>query len=186
VIDWDAYRRNYRSLSDADQATFYARVHDLYPEQRHGNVDAVRRFLSEHAPDTVVEMGGWDGWLKREEGHSVPEWMGLEVCPTFGDASFRWWRGKAARHVDGEAFVALHTIEHLDNEDARELLTTIKPAAMLLEMPIEENGQTWHGYSGTHVLTAGWVEVESWLAAAGYERAWTEGMARAYVRKGAQ
>jgi hypothetical protein len=197
-VDFNEYRARYADLTDEEHRAAYAEWFRLYPSQKCCTLDALRRFLRDGTDGcAVLEIGGWDGWAAREmlvERPRLASWTNHEVCReaalasqvpdgryrAYVPGSFRWWRDVSP--WSHSFVVASHVIEHLSNDDARELLSTLKPRAWYIEAPIAEHGQDWHDYNGSHVLTAGWREVESWLRDAGYERAWEMGDARSFVR----
>jgi hypothetical protein len=198
TIDWDRYRELYAMKGDSFHRETYAEIHKNYPEQRHCTLPSLRRFLTDHHKALVVEMGGWDGWAASVMLPEFPElehWLNVEFCEDAAKATvcddkrfnvyvprtFQWWRSEVAPAAS-DVMVLSHVIEHLTNEDAYELIGSLRPLAWYIEAPLSENGQDWSGYLGTHVLRAGWVELEKWLDAAGYRRTWAEGDARSYSR----
>lgn len=195
---FDEYRRDYADMTSSDHRSFYADIHKKWPEQRHCTLSSLRRFLSDHRKALVIEMGGWDGWAASVMLPEFPElqhWLNVEFCReaalanvcddarfnVYVPGAFQWWRSEVQPDV-GDVMVLSHVIEHLADDDARELIGALRPLAWYIEAPIAEEGQDWDGYQGTHVLKAGWRQVETWLAAAGYRRVWAEGDARSYSR----
>lgn len=180
MIDWDAYRAAYDLMSWDDQRAFYDRVWDQHPVQLHYDAEACARFLEATRPATVMEIGGWRGELAGEmlaRYDWIGSWHNREVCagaatnPATDDPRYRanvpttWpW------HVPlrAEAFVASHTIEHMNARQLDELFRATSARAMFLASPLTDDGQDWAGYGGSHVLTIGWRDVIALAATHGF------------------
>lgn len=199
-MNFDDYRARYTAGDAAFHRDVYAEIHQKWPEQRHCTLSSLRRFLADHHKALVIEMGGWDGWAASVMLPEFPElehWLNVEFCEAAARATvcneerynvyvpkaFQWWRSEVSPDAS-DVMVLSHVIEHLADADARELIGSLRPLAWYIEAPLSENGQDWSAYQGTHVLNAGWVEIEQWLTAAGYRRVWAEGDARSYSRAG--
>ncbi len=195
---FDEYRKGYDAYSDDEHRRFYTDFHLKWPLQRCCTFSSLRRFLGDHRKALVIEMGGWDGWAASTMLPEFPElqhWLNVEFCKEAAAATvcddarynvyvpkaFRWWRSEVAPTAS-DVMVLSHVIEHIANDDARELIGSLRPLAWYIEAPLTEDGQTWSGYGGSHVLYTGWRELETWLSAAGYRRVWAEGDARSYSR----
>lgn len=172
MIDWDAYRSGYDSMSYADQVAFYDKVWRLHPEQRHYSPDACSKFLSVVEPDRVLEVGGWRGELAAEMLPLFPKimhWHNIEICrgavensvcsdPHYSTQVPSEWMWELP-HEPGGVLVAAHVIEHMTKEQVLSLLWSTRPRAAFVQSPLTEKGQDWAGYNGSHVLKSGWEEV---------------------------
>lgn len=180
MIDWDGYRAEYNSMSWEDQRAFYDRVWDLHPVQIHYDAEACARFLDATRPVTVMEIGGWRGELAGEmlmRFDWIASWHNREVCagavanqatadPRYHANVPTIWPWQTP--LRAEAFVASHTIEHMNETQLNALLAATTARAMFLASPLTEDGQDWAGYDGSHVLTLGWRDVIALAAKHGY------------------
>ncbi len=197
-MDFNDYRARYSVLTTDEHREAYQTWHAKYPEQRHCTLPALAHFLGNYSGALVVEMGGWDGWAAGEMLKRYPKleaWLNVEFCEgaarstTVSDdryhvyvpSRFQWWHDEIKPSPDS-VLVASHVIEHLSDADASSLIATARPRAWYIEAPLTEEGQDWEGYLGSHVLRAGWKQLEEWLHAAGYDRRSADGDARTYSR----
>lgn len=119
----------------------------------------------------VVELGGFEGALALEILKMYPtmQWLNVEIIKHRMKRGLEKYRYKEyvlseqlwREELDlgkYDVFVSSHTLEHLSNVQVKRLfecliLNNIK--YLILDIPVRPNGQTWHGYSGTHILTVG-------------------------------
>jgi len=182
-INWNAWRGSYDEMTFADQALFYDRVFEEFPEQARFSTRVFDRFLSFIAAERldVVELGGWDGGFAAEILPAHPEiahWVNHEisaaaveasVCsdPRFqGRALSDWyWQRDYAYHL----FVASHVLEHLKFADVLRVFDATHAYWLYLQAPLGEEAMNWHGYHGSHILEVGWREIGEALNERGYE-----------------
>jgi len=172
VIDWDAYRAAYDGMTYGEQVAFYDRVWELHPEQHHYDAEACAAFLEDVAARNIVEIGGWRGELATEMLARFPKirrWHNIELCrgavmatvcddpPYTTQVPGNWaW---TMIYEPGQVLVAAHVIEHMTLAQVELLLTAIRPRAAFIQSPLTEEGEDWAGYTGSHVLRAGWREI---------------------------
>lgn len=187
TIDFDTWRSEYAESSFADQADFYGEVFRAYPSQRHWNLTSFLDALTYLGSSVtrVVELGGWDGALAHAALRAFPDivsWTNLEVCREVVEAHpgdhDAYHAVALTAHVwedpsqvpEADLAVGTHVFEHLTLEHALLAIEALNPSrALYVEMPLSEGGQSWSGYSGSHILNVGWMRFERELA----ERGWT-------------
>jgi hypothetical protein len=189
--DFDQWRARYDDLSFDEQKQIYERIRELYPNQRHATLERAYPFFDRYKPETVVELGGWDGWLATCALGQHPEikrWWNydlVEVPQTCIDKRYAlkvlerpFW----AHYRAADAFVATHTIEHVKAVELEKIVDSLTVECCLIEAPIERRPRTWEGYCGTHVLEVGWDAVDEMFEKQGFkvDEAW--GFGRYYAR----
>lgn len=172
MIDWDAYRAAYDGMTYGEQVAFYDRVWDLHPNQHHYDPEACATFLTSVKATRVIEIGGWRGELAAEMLARFPairRWHNVELCrgaiqstvcqdPRYTcqvPGNWAW----TMIHEPGAVLVAAHVIEHMALPQVGALLSALLPSAAFIQSPLMEEGQDWTGYTGSHVLRAGWREI---------------------------
>lgn len=180
VIDWDAWRHEYGSMTFADQQRFYADVAVAHPCQQNFDLPHARETFDRIEGDrlNVVELGGWDGALAEAmlDREDIATWTNYDivgvpqVCRRENYRlevldDYLWNQGQ----VHGHIFVACHTIEHLTGAELEKLFDALHVEYIYLQAPIgKESGQTWGGYVGSHILEIGWDRIDELLAERGY------------------
>jgi methyltransferase family protein len=181
-VDWDAWRRDYDSMTVADQRAFYDRVFEQYPEQARFSVKALGRLLDEiDRPVNVIELGGWDGGFAAEMlalNPRILSWTNFEISKAAVEASvcadaryLGWALDEWYWELDhaADVFVASHVLEHLKLRDVRAVFDATTCGWMFLQAPLADGATNWRGYRGTHILEAGWGTLTSELDARGYD-----------------
>lgn len=186
TIDWNAWRAGHSTMTFADQQAFYELVAIEHPVQQHFHLDAAHHAFDEMVRSTggslrVVELGGWDGALAdamlSRPYRDVARWTNYDLIavpqvPTNPSYElvvlfdYLWNVGYA---IKGDVFVSTHTIEHLTGAQLEQLVGILDTEWVYLESPLEEEGQQWYGYQGTHILELGWRDVRSLLTERGYD-----------------
>ena len=189
--DHDAWRHQYDTLSFTDHKAIYQEIRQLYPNQRSFTVRQAYQFFDKSRPATVVELGGWDGFLAACVLGQHPEiegwinWDLIDVPQSCIDPRYTplvleepFWNQR--HHAD--AFVATHTIEHIKAFELIALIGVLDVNVCLIEAPIDDGPTDWTGHPSTHVLEVGWGVVDEVFATAGYriDHAWNHG--RYYTR----
>lgn len=184
-VVWDAWRAHYDELTFDEQARFALRVHREYPEQKHWNMQAWNQFLKTLRPRSVVEIGGYNGSLAAytlEKRSGIGLWMNCELLPIVREISichddrywpyplteflweYRWWPERIP-----DLFVATHTIEHMRLEEVAGIIDLVQARHVYFEAPLTDaSRQSWEGYSATHILEAGWIDVDQMMRQRGY------------------
>jgi hypothetical protein len=127
--------------------------------------------LSAEFPVRVVELGCYRGELAAEilpKYDDIVSWDGYDICHYAVDFSAcndkRYFPTKLTcsfwqlPDFKFEIFVSAHTIEHLSNEEAIDLMGFLERncrKGIYLEMPIKEEGKKWRGGASSHVLELG-------------------------------
>jgi hypothetical protein len=186
-LDWDAWRQAYPDLTYAQQQDFHSLIYEQYPEQRHYAPDLVAKAIEQVKPETVVELGGWDGELAHamlDQHPTILTWTNIEICREAADAGFGtqpryyaprledwyWNRGP----WDCDLFVASHTIEHLTVHHLERTIAATHARALFLDAPLGDKATPWQGSTTTHTLHTGWIGVTQICARHGYTLAWAE------------
>lgn len=193
-IDWDGWRRDYETMTFADQVAFYEQVARLHPTQEHWDDGLVRMFLETNRAKSVDEIGGWDGKLAREilsKYHRQLTWTNYDLVdvgqPDVPGYLFRllesWpWEAK----FEGEALILSHVVEHLSAEHLELLAASVDHRWIYQDSPLPETTPRWSGYTGSHILTLSAGEVDALWSRAGYVIWWgghsKYGVARYYLR----
>jgi hypothetical protein len=186
---WNQWRENYQTLTSDEHLEFYEQIAQAFPEQKHFNVDAALRFLSENEIQHVHEIGGWTGDLALQAFKTleVRSWLNYEICKSAIDRtlaalgmyrygvkrldSFRWFETLKPEIRDPKTcLLATHFIEHLSNQDFEQFLEFASHFDYVyFEAPLNDlSPADWTDYVGTHILTYPWFYIESLMAARGY------------------
>lgn len=178
-IDWDQWRADYDTMTFAEHQAFNAEVARQHPVQRQWDGDAVRAFLSRRQPQTVVELGGWDGSLAAAMLPDFPailRWRNLDITPDVPQAcispryqrevleGWPWHQTETA-----DALVASHVFEHMRIREIEQLLSAWDVSAVFIDAPIRQVSSHWVGYEGTHILEVGSDELLNRLVDLDYE-----------------
>jgi len=148
----------------------------VYPEQAHYNLEFAKKAFDIVKPKVVTEIGGWKGDLAYEilKDSSIEKWYNIEISQNAIDKtkckdqrheyikpdSFNWFDKIEMKGM----IVSTHFIEHLSNQNFETLCKFIKEVEYIyFEAPLENDGQTWENYVGTHILTYGWNKVKELL-----------------------
>lgn len=198
-FDWDAWRDSYDTTSFQEQAEFYDRVARDYPEQAHWDLAAARRAMA--GVETVTEVGGWRGELADiclKEHPGLRLWVNYDLCRwalTEGRrCKNRRYRARLLKdwpwNTDlppADLFVSTHTLEHMRWDQVCALARQFRKYRRLhLEVPIHAtDGESWRGFTGTHILEASWSDLEALIVTTGFERVAVNstGFARIYERR---
>lgn len=169
-MNWDYWRSQYDVWPFEAHRLFYDEVFRNYPSQRYGDCDYVANNLAGKGPLEVVELGGWNGFVAVNVLGRIPAistWNNYDICAPAIEHSMSHerlyshtlsdWPWNTELHR-GNAFVALHTLEHMKARDIRALLETNPQwRVACVEVPVgEADGCDWTGYNGTHILDIGW------------------------------
>jgi hypothetical protein len=185
AIDWDAWRTAYPTMTYADHQAFYSTVYAQYPDQHHYDVDHVQRTIDQIAPDTVVELGGWDGKLAAamlDHDPDIKRWTNIEICAEAARAGngrhpkyyavelAGWYWDHGPWHTD--LFIASHTIEHLSAYHLERTIAATQAQAIFFDAPLTEDLTDWQGFNGSHILNIGWNHIDPVLNSYGYTLDW--------------
>ena len=177
--DFDAWRAAYDDLTFDDQKLIYDRIRELHPNQRSASLKRAYPFFDRYQPQSVMELGGWDGFLAACVLGQHPEirsWVNYDLTPVLQscvDMRYAmivlkrpWWTKKRT----ADAFVATHTIEHIRANELGKVIDKLNVSFCLIEAPLEEEPKSWYGYAGTHILEVGWNGVDEMFSVAGFGR----------------
>ena len=174
MIDWNAYRASYDSMTYDQVADYHERVWDIHPDQRHYSREHMDTFFDSLGPVRVVEVGGWRGEAAAQilDRYPVMAWDNYEICrgavqsPVLTDDRYRaihptdWpWHIPI---VGYDVAVLAHLIEHIRATQLRFLIEWLAAGGIrhiYVEAPLREVGRSWRGQSSAHVLEIGWPEV---------------------------
>ncbi len=187
MIDLDQWRAHYAASTYAEQTAFYADIFRLYPQQKHHSIDHVAAAFDRYAPQTVVELGGWDGELAAQmlaKRPDIESWVNVEISrpavqstleqmdPRYSAPELDDWYW--TKEWSADLFLASHCIEHLTADDLDRTLRATSAKQLFLDAPLADGPTDWHGYLGTHILEVGWRGVDELCAGYGYRLAYRE------------
>lgn len=183
LLDCDEFRRNYDDWSVADHKAFYKQVWDSNPRQSHHALDIAELVFEMYAPETVVEIGGWDGELAvriLERYQSCKKWTNVEICeqavnygrvhPRYKATSPDTWFWDEKWTAD--MLVASHCIEHLTSEHLEKMVQAVDVRWLYFDAPLDNEPTSWWGTSTTHILEVGWDGVTDICKRNGYVLTW--------------
>uniref|UniRef100_A0A6H1Z7H3 Putative methyltransferase n=1 Tax=viral metagenome TaxID=1070528 RepID=A0A6H1Z7H3_9ZZZZ len=191
-FDFDAYRQYYSSLSFPERQRISEALDQIWPLQARFNLLLLDRIFSLIEPDIpgaikILELGCHEGHLAKEilqrvPGFSVQSWVGYDLnaralsrsASIVNDERFSsfalgdWFYNIELPEFN--IFLSTHTLEHMVLHEATKIFDHIckKALYLIFEIPIEENGQAWRGYKGSHVLEAGRKIIRKLLSDRGY------------------
>lgn len=198
-FNFDAYRRYYSSLSFQDSKRINEALDQVWPRQSRFDLRRLVKIFTLIEPDIpgairVLELGCHEGRLAKEILHRVPgftiqSWVGYDLNARS--------LGRSASIVNDERFssfaldawlyntelpkfnifLSTHTLEHMSAHEVTKIfnLTCKKALYLILEIPTEENGQSWQRYKGTHVLKEGRKMIRKLLSGRGYTCIYEDG-----------
>lgn len=167
---FDQWRAAYSELTPAGHALVAELMAMVWPRQQHYDERAVRKFLHDCAPRTVVEFGGYDGALAAAMLPGFPRiesWVNHDIVAVPQVCSDKRYRLGALTHAD--AMIASHSFEHVSTTEAFEAIRAVRPRALFVDAPLPQSGSVdWSGYQGTHILPLSWSEFDSYVRLNGY------------------
>lgn len=188
MIDWDAYRAAYPTMSYADVAAFHSIVWQKFPDQYHHSPWLLRAFFEERMsgwPARVLEVGGWTGeaadMILREQPR-ITEWRNFEICAEAADQPVTRDHRYVAVHPQSWPWevrlertywlaVLAHVIEHMSAAQLDRLVGWIAGAgveSVYVESPIRDEARSWRRSTSAHLLEIGWRGVIDLFARHGY------------------
>lgn len=176
-IDWDQWRAEYDRMTFRQHQEFNARVAEQHPSQRQSNPDAVRGFLNHRDHASVVELGGWDGWLAEQilgRDDSIVTWVNYDITPNVPQVCHRDEYEKVTLidwpwncHITADVLIASHVFEHMRISEVEKLVREWDVDAIYVDIPVGDHVD-WRGYEGTHIIEVGWQEFMDRMADCGY------------------
>jgi len=177
--EFDQWRSGYNTRTFAEEMAYHNELEAKYPLQAHYNEQAARLVFEMCRPGRVVEAGAWKANLAALMLAAHPQmesWTAYEICTAAiektvcTDSRFRYvtpdrfdWFYSATILAGIDMVVATHFIEHISNEHFEGMAGAINAAQVpytYFEAPITDDGNTWEGYPGTHILEMGWGHIE--------------------------
>lgn len=185
MIDWDAYRAAYPTMSYPDLVEFHSRVWAAFPDQDYHSHDLVASFFANGEARNVIEIGGWRGEAAATTlaHHSeILRWDNFEVCAEAVAASVptdqRYsatapdrWPWEIALEGGYDTAVLAHVIEHMLARQLAQLVDWLTAAGvrrMYVESPIRNTPLAWRHSTSAHVLEWGWDQVIAFLSNRGF------------------
>jgi hypothetical protein len=181
--EFDAWRAGYNARTFAEEMAYHNELEAKYPSQAHYNEQAARLVFEMCRPVRVVEAGAWKADLAALILAAHPQmesWTAYEICTAAiektvcTDSRFKYglittfdWFGQWLYFKYCDLFLATHFIEHLSDAHFVRLanaLDTANVPYIYFEAPITDEGNTWEGYPGTHILEMGWGHIEKLLS----------------------
>jgi hypothetical protein len=180
--EFDQWRAGYGSRTMQQEIDYHNDLERRFPHQAHYNLEAAREVFDICMPERVIEAGAWKADLAKAilaENSKIEAWTAYEisteairktVCTDFRftyilPEKFTWFMYEQV--FSGiDMFLATHFIEHLSNTDLLSLTKALRAAkvrCIYFEAPLTDEGNTWEGYEGTHMLEMGWNEIERLL-----------------------
>jgi hypothetical protein len=183
---FNEWRDRYEEMSYRDNIDFHNQLESMYPNQAHFKADNVIIALDLIGkPFKVLEFGGWKGDLAFammvHYGDAIIDWVNIEICEAAINKTIRpskkyriikphrfdWFVEERIEKPD--VIIATHFIEHISNEHFDLLARYVSGVPVIyFEAPMEDDGQSWNGYMGTHKLTYGWNDVKRIMESYGY------------------
>ena len=187
VIDWDAWRMAYPTMTYADHQAFYSEIYYQHPEQRHYSAAYAAKAIEQTTPRTIVELGGWDGELAQKMLSLYPgieQWTNVEICreaavsgigrhPKYEAPDLPDWYWKNGPW-SCDLLVASHTIEHLSVHHLTQAVAATHAKALFFDAPLYDHPTNWTGYTASHILETGWTGVSDICSRYGYHLDWAE------------
>ena len=194
-INFDQWRKDYRTQSFKDHQEQYEVIEETYPSQIHFNPAFVIDFLHSVADKLetfkILELGGWKGELAETIRRRYPvlwnhltSWENYEICisaikksvctdPKYKGIPLNKHIWKYVFFVNEfNIFIGSHVLEHMIGTEARALLSflaSLRVTYLYLDVPIPRGSPVdWSGYNGTHILEFGWEHLEEVLERLGY------------------
>jgi hypothetical protein len=186
AIDWDQWRKDYKTTSWEEQKVFYNRMWDEYPIQNCYCFDAITYVNKHGGPGNVLEFGGWQGHLAKDVWDQLPpgtEWHNYEVCQKAIDNSVNkekeykaimpsdfLWNYPDDHFKSYKTIVASHSLEHITPDNFKALMKKLSSASFLyFDIPIWQTiGCEWKGYCGSHILNISWLDIIDILKGHGF------------------
>ena len=185
-LTFNEWRSRYFSLTDKENKEYHNYLETKYPVQAHFSANFVTDFFDtiNREDITVTEVGGWKGDLANEvlgRFSKVVNWRNIEFCPNAVDKSvvidsrystwcpdnFRWWEPLSC--ILDTVFICTHVFEHLHESDIKNLMDIVHCEYLFIEAPLEEYGQSWDNYSGTHIYFGSRSNLISVIESFGYK-----------------
>ena len=172
---FDQWRANYDKMTSDEHLEFVEKCAAKFPSQVHFTQWIYERLFSSWKNLRVLEIGGWKGELACYclSNFEIKDWTNIEICKTavkntvempndkyttICPDNFFWFRN--LKHLKADLLISSNTIEHFSNNDFLYLVEAISDIRMVLfEAPLKNNGETWQGYYGTHILDMDWADV---------------------------
>ena len=170
---FDDYRLEYPTMNHTRKQECNRYFYETWPIQNTFmfDYDFILDSLATANPESVVELGGYEGQLALESFTRVKtltHWINLELIPHRQVQGLEkyWYRETVLENqvwltshkLDCDMFVATHMLEHLSNMECTLLLEWLLQQNvkwLLLVVPTTPKGRLWTGYMGAHVLTYG-------------------------------
>jgi len=187
-VDWsmfDDWRAAYDTMSLQDQIEYHSMFYGRWPVvHQHGDDRPVVEFFHDLAsePISVLEIGGWTGDAAQHmlSRHSnIEEWHNQEICREAVAASIpkdnRYWAAVPQvwpwemQWPGYNVLFLQHVVEHMKFDQFKALIAAVPNAKhVFIQSPLENEGLTWEGYPGCHILEVGWNEIDNAMAEAGF------------------
>lgn len=174
VSELDSYRAGYRAgMPYSEHRVFYDRLALEHPEQNYYSLTLAREFFQWCEPDTVLELGGWDGGLAAEilPDSGIRSWLNYEIAKVPQVCTdLRYTRIVATNWLwelklrPADAFVASHSLEHLTAEHLDMLLWALDAKFAYVDVPLFDVPHDWNGSSTTHALELSIVQFDEMWA----------------------
>lgn len=177
------YRQLYSKFSFEDRQKLYTLWYKAFPdgaEPFDGQfvLDCIDEIISDNGHYLRVhELGGYRGELAWEvlSKHPRITWTSFDIIKhdilpelpdNFSECVLEKELWETNIGLEGDVFISMHTLEHLSDADFDKLLAYIlkqKITHLILQLPIQPEGQTWANYLGAHVLTYGSNKIKKLL-----------------------
>lgn len=191
ALDFNEWRKNYRTSTYEEQVEFYNQVAKLFPEQIDFHLPSWMRFFGYvwniRGAFRVLEIGGWKGEMAQEVFTEKPDyvlsWHNIEISeealkePACLDPRYTAevppdyaWNIELPQ---ANVFIGSHVIEHITAKNLADLASNLPPTVeyIAFESPIKptDADRDWKNYTGSHILEIGWKEVIGLLDAYGFD-----------------
>lgn len=190
ALDFNEWRKKYRTSTYKEQVEFYNEVARLFPEQIDFHLPSWMRLFQYvwniQGAFSVLEIGGWKGEMAHEVFTAKPDyvlsWHNIEISeealkePACLDprytaevpSDYAW----NIELPQANVFIGSHVIEHITTANLRDLLDNLPPTIgwVAFESPLNEQDteRDWENYTGSHILEIGWYEIGEMLYHRGF------------------
>lgn len=180
------YRAGYDKIPYEKQVEIYDVIAQNFPDQNRFNAERVAKVLKENAASQVLEIGGWKGDLAKTvlpEILTCCEWLNIEISKRAVEETvckdsryhaivpdtFVWDLPNVTKGFD--TLILSHVVEHWNLDQFKKLISNLNGIrTVFIDAPIPKTKDTvsWTDYPGTHVLVAGWKELDEVMIQNGF------------------
>lgn len=180
IQEFNFYRLVYDKLSFKDLKRLNTRWYTMFPDQGRSDGKFVFDSLKTiDQPFSVAELGGYQGELASQMFQKFPNmrWVSFDIIPhkivselhkyKFSEYVLQQQLWHNLIDLTGfQAFISMHTLEHFSNTEFLEwvdYIFTQNIPHLILQLPVQLEGQSCENYFGSHLLTYGSDKIKELL-----------------------